>query len=158
MSKQSRKISAKISSIWASTSASESHREWRILGPSILRLPLPFWEANMFFRGARDTKVRHISGGFPKTLRSHKASHPIFTLQTKNEDDLGFRVCPCTSSPFQGRYIPKGTVLEVTGRVMDKDSYLLEHYHFQVPRDPDFIRDLVYWGTVPDGSIQELSR
>ncbi|MFO7877852.1 MAG: hypothetical protein R6U55_14855 [Desulfovermiculus sp.] len=65
--------------------------------------------------------------------------------------------CPCTSSPGPWTYIPRNTRLEITGRIMDRTSFVLEDLSFPVPRDRRFTQNLFFWGRVPMDRLMRWS-
>ncbi|MCF8037985.1 MAG: hypothetical protein K9K79_01585 [Desulfohalobiaceae bacterium] len=137
--------------LWSSDRQSRQ-LDLEVLGQSITRLPPDYWKENMFFKGARDTVLRELTNDFPKVVKNTASTHPVFV--TKIFPGIKIRLCPCTSRPSPVRYIPRGTRLETTGVVVDRDSYLLEDYYFNLPLDPEFSRGLNYQGTVPETSIR----
>ncbi|MDW7774393.1 MAG: hypothetical protein SCH71_16020 [Desulfobulbaceae bacterium] len=102
----------------------------------------------MLFTGAPDQELKECTGSFPATLRKEKNTHPIFVLDALPEGHL---VCPCSSkgNKQNQRYIRQGCRLEITGRVTDMDSYLVEKYKFTIPLDRRFTRKLFFFGQVP---------
>ncbi len=123
--------------------------DWKILGSSITRLPVMFWEEQMFFFGAQDKKLKKITSIFPYKLHKKKNTHPIFIL--KKIANFGFKVCPCSSKNFMKdvRYIKEGCVLEITGHKMDRNSYILDFLHFNLPYNNNWNKELRFVGKVP---------
>ena len=125
-----------------------------VLG-AVTHLPVKFWKPNMFFTGARDADLSDLTNGkFPKKLVSRK-SHPVFSLR-KLPQDIGFTVCPCTSSRPYGRdrfrWIRKGCTLSHTNHVMDRNSFLVEQIRFNILRSVAY--RLRFRGEVPDRCVK----
>jgi hypothetical protein len=126
------------------------------LGSSIRHLPRAQWEERMFFFNALDKQVRlETHGIFPHHIKSATSAHPIFVLKTLG--NLAHEVCPCSSKCFSEgmRYIAKGCKLEVTGWIMDRNSYLVEELVFTMPQDHTFRRNLKFKGRVPRTCLRE---
>jgi hypothetical protein len=124
-----------------------------ILGNSVKNLPPTQWQSRMFFAGVADTDLRQQTADqFPATLRPDMDTHPVFVLQRLSAGNL---LCPCTSKgrKHRQRYIAKGCCLEMTGRVMDRDSFLVEQFTFTIPFDHSFSRKLFFQGQVPAGAL-----
>lgn len=124
-----------------------------ILGNAIKALPPAQWQARMFFMGVPDTDLRqHTGGGFPAILRPDMDTHPVFILRRLA---AGHFLCPCSSqgNKWKLRYIPKGCHLDMNDYVMDRDSFLIEHYIFTMPLDRRFSRKLIFKGLVPKACI-----
>lgn len=124
-----------------------------ILGNAIKTLPPVQWQTYMFFMGVPDADLRqHTGGGFPATLRSDMNTHPAFILRIGS---TGHLLCPCSSKGNKQklRYIQKGCRLEMSDHVMDRDSFLVEHYIFTIPIDSRFSRKLIFKGLVPISCI-----
>lgn len=125
-----------------------------VLGNGIRSLPPGQWQDRMFFVGVADTDLRrHTGGEFPATLRPHMATHPVFVLQAR---PAGHLVCPCSSRGNRNAnwYIRKGCCLEMTGHIMDRDSFIIERCVFTLPLDSRFSRKLRFQGIVPENCIQ----
>ena len=124
-----------------------------VLGEAVTRLAPRYWRERMFFRGARDEDLRALTGDFPATFRKLRRTHPLFVL--KMLGDLGHKVCPCSSNNWSARrFIRKGCVLELTGREMDRHSYLVENCAFNLPTDPAFVEGLRFMGRVPESCLE----
>jgi hypothetical protein len=124
-----------------------------ILGNAITTLPPVQWQASMFFMGVPDSDFRqHTGGRFPATLRPNMDTHPVFVLATGSN---GHILCPCTSKGNKQklRYIQEGCRLEMSTQVMNRNSFLLEHYVFTMPLDSRFSRKLFFKGRVPEPCI-----
>lgn len=145
----------RLTEIWETPPRPVAHPtpDLSVLGADLKRLAPRFWQARMFFRGARDEDLRTVTGTFPETLRKLYRTHPIFVLKVLG--DLGHQVCPC-SSKNRGvhRCIRKGCVLEMTATVMDRNSYLVENCAFNLPRDPAFVEGLFFMGLVPETCLE----
>jgi hypothetical protein len=108
----------------------------------------------MFFQGAFDVELRRATGVFPATFRADRRTHPLFVLD--RIADLGHRVCPCSSRNWAAhRFIREGCVLEFTGCVTDRNSYLVESCAFNLPLDPEFWTPLLFMGRVPESCLAE---
>lgn len=108
----------------------------------------------MLFRGAPDASLREATGAFPATFRSPHGTHPLFVLERL--PGLGHRVCPCSSRNWAARrFIREGCVLEITGRVSDRNGYLVESCAFNLPLSPDFLEPLRFLGRVPPECLEE---
>ena len=128
----------------------------RVLG-AVTHLPILYWKARMFFRGAKDRELLKLTGNrFPA---KPKKTHPVFSLKPLPHD-VGFRVCPCSSKkPFDGsgdRFIRKGCQLLHTGHIMDRHSYLVEKCFFNIPRSMAW--NLRFKGEVPEDCIFRTKR
>jgi hypothetical protein len=131
----------------------QRHVDLTLLSGAITRLPPLYWTERMFFRGARDRLLRDLTGGFPATLRKDHFTHPLFVL--KPLGGLGHKVCPCSSKNWgAGRFIRKGCTLEITGKEIDRNSYLVEWYGFNLPADPEFTEHLLFMGRVPESCLE----
>ncbi len=108
----------------------------------------------MFFTGVADKELRQHTGAFPATLRTDTTTHPIFVLRAGN---TGHLVCPCSSNGRRRkhRFIAIGCRLAMTGQVMDRDSFLIEHYRFTIPLDHRFYHSLRFHGRVPAVCIRD---
>jgi hypothetical protein len=124
-----------------------------ILGDAIKNLPPDQWKNRMFFMGVPDMDLRqHTGGKFPATLRPDKDTHPVFVLRCR---PTGHLLCPCTSKRDRKRwYIARGCRLEMTGHIMDRDSFLVENFSFTLPLDSRFSRKLLFRGRVPESCIR----
>lgn len=122
------------------------------------RLPLRYWRSRFFFTGGRDPDLFEATGGrFPVTPVADK-THPVFAIKPL-PDGAGCRVCPCSSKkPFRkadrqkARSIPGGCVLNHTGFVTDRRSYLIESVTFNIPAS--VARNLRFRGEVPETCIE----
>ena len=151
------KISRRKFELWSEPSNSDmlTKNIEAVLG-AVTHLPLKHWKPHMFFTGARDKDLSVFTNRqFPKKSVSRK-SHPVFSLR-KLPQDIGFAVCPCTSSrPFKRsrfRWINKGCKLRPTNFVMDRDSFLIEKVRFNIPRSVAY--RLRFRGEVPDSCLRD---
>lgn len=124
-----------------------------VLG-SVTNLPLRYWKEKMFFRGLPDKSAFQLTAGqFP--VRPTSGSHPVFSLKALPEK-AGFRVCPCSSKrPFSRetcRFIGKGCLLLHTGFAIDRDSFLIEKFQFNIPRSQ--AHRLRFLGEVPEECLR----
>lgn len=108
----------------------------------------------MFFHGASDTRLRDFTGEvFPATFRGRRTTHPLFVLQSLPK--LGHKVCPCSSKNWgTSRYLRGGCRLEITGKHLDRDAYLVEDCAFNLPRDERFVSRLTFIGLVPEDCVE----
>jgi len=117
------------------------------------RLPLCLWRQNFFFKGAANEKLRILTEGkFPCRAPS-AGTHPIFVL-TALPQRVGHRVCPCSSAGSyekSQRYIKRGCRLAYADTVMDRNSYLVEHYIFNIPHEE--AGSVRFFGAVPEACI-----
>lgn len=133
---------------------SEKQNLLEVMGPNVRRIPFALWEDRFFFRGALNTVLREKTGSFPCKLGKKGETHPVFLLQKVG--NYAFRTCPCTSKRKPGvRYVRMGCILEYTKREMDKDSYILEQYSFNLSADEAFHRDLFFEGRVPETCLKK---
>jgi hypothetical protein len=129
------------------------HPDLSILGNAIKTLPQAQWQSRMFFMGVPDTDLQQYTGGeFPAILRPNMDTHPVFVLRNQ---PAGHLLCPCSSKGNKRalRYISKGCRLEMRDYVMDRDSFLVEHFVFTLPLDNRFSRKLMFKGLVPKSCI-----
>ncbi len=127
------------------------------LGPAVRRIPFELYSERLLFRGALNTALREKTGVFPVRLGKAGEHHPIYLL--REVGNYAFQACPCTSKRQAGTcYVRKGCVLEQTQREMDKTSYLLERYVFNLSRDDAFHRHLVLMGRVPESCLGRTLR
>lgn len=122
------------------------------------RLPLRYWRPLMFFHGAPDETLAILTdGGFPGRLVPGKA-HPVISLEAL-PDGVGFRACPCSSArprlPGRHRFIRRGCLLGATGHEMDRDSFLVEAFRFNIPADVAYA--LRFRGEVPEDCIARVA-
>ncbi len=125
-----------------------------ILGESIRTLPAQLWKTRMMFAGVPDVTLKDITGSFPATFRKGHTTHPVFVLE--NIAVYAHKVCPCSSKGDRRRqrYVPKGCRLDMSNQVMDRNSFLVEKYTFQLPADRIFVKNLRFMGRVPEGTLQ----
>ena len=119
-----------------------------VLSGCIRKLPPSQWQERMFFTGAPDRSLREKTGSFPASFRTEKHTHPLFVLRPHSSGHL---VCPCSSrgSRYRQRYIRKNCRLELSGKITDRDSFLVEQYSFTLPNDSRLARQLLFMGRVP---------
>ena len=124
----------------------------RVLGDTMTKIPVRFWEANMLFSGVKNTWWRAETIGFPAT-EFKSGTHPLFVLRPSS--NLGFNVCPCSSKGYNvQRYIQSGCGLLQSGHVMDRDSFLVERFAFTMPVSSTFKLQPGYMGKVPEACIK----
>ncbi len=90
------------------------------------RLPPVFWGTGWVLRQIEDTCWLTITAEaqpFPRRLRPDHTGHPAYVLEEIG--NYALRICPCTSLPQPGPRIPRGAVLQPTGVVCDRDSFLV---------------------------------
>ncbi|MFO7801627.1 MAG: hypothetical protein R6V55_04975 [Desulfovermiculus sp.] len=121
------------------------------LGADIQHVPPYLWQERMLFHGAPDQALQTLTTTFPRHIRT---SHPIFVLQAISR--LAVLACPCTSSPGPWAYIPRNTRLEITDRIINRTSFVLEELSFPVPKDRQFTDTLSFWGQVPTNKLMRV--
>lgn len=141
--------------LWSDLNGRTADRDLDLVLGAVTKLPLRYWRERMFFFGASDKDLFHLTEGrFPRK-RIPKHTHPIFALEPLPEN-AGFRVCPCSSKRSFGnhqfRYINKGCRLDYTHHEMDRDSYLLEALRMNIPESVG--ADLRFKGVVPPTCIR----
>ena len=120
---------------------------WEVLGgEAVSRIPVPLWEPDMMIMGVSNGWWREETGQFPAKLKPN-GTHPLFVLRRSS---IGFMVCPCTSKGSQGKYVRQGCVLKLTGRTMDRNSYILERYAFGISKTMRVGRKSRLLGIVPE--------
>lgn len=131
--------------------AKRKQEAWEILGDTMTKLPVRYWEKNMLFSGVSNVWWRKITGGFPATKHS-SGTHPLFVLGAKG--NYGFQVCPCSSSGNIGaRFIRRGCKLLLSVNVTDRDSFLVERFAFSLPMNSTFSDQPGFKGKVPETCI-----
>ena len=143
MDQKRKRLAAGLNSIWEIPEQRPAV-DFNQLGAGITRIPPYLWQERMFFMGASDATLRLLTQEFPQKIRG---THPLMILQAVSR--LAVNACPCTSSPGPWTYIPRNTRLHITGRILDRISFVLEHLPFSIPRDEEFIHSLCFWGQVP---------
>ena len=113
---------------------------------SFCGLPVREWKRGMVLKGVSNAWWLSKTGGFPARANP-QGTHPLFVLANSTS---GFRVCPCTSRKSGGKYIKKGCKLKLTARSMDRNSYIIERYAFNIPRMMRFAQDPKLVGVVPE--------
>ncbi len=128
---------------------------WEVLGGALQRLSPMYWEERMLFGGAFDRELIKQTSFFPERQRHPSGTHPIFVLSIAGP--MAIQVCPCSSKGRMAvRFIRPGCCLEITGRVMDRRSYLIEAFRFLLPSDPAFWKPLSFWGKVPETCLEPV--
>jgi hypothetical protein len=125
------------------------------IGEGVSFLGPAHWQPRMIFSGFPDVILKANIAGFPSSLKGRglRHSHPIFVLECNS--NLSHRTCPCTSKYTPGtKYIQAGCRLEYSRRVMDRTSFILEHFAFNLPAERDWMDKLRFWGKVPEGCIK----
>jgi len=134
-----------------------SLEQLEMLGSGLRRLPATSLKERMFFLGAPDRVLKAVTGSFPAGRRGRQlaGTHPLFVLAVSN--DLGSRVCPCSTKQWNARrFVRGGCRLEITRRQLEHDSYLVEACSFPLPSDDQFYRRLHFAGRVPEGCIEAV--
>jgi len=131
--------------------AKRKQQAMALLGGTMLKMPVRFWDANMLFKGVENAWWRLKTGGFPATNHS-SGSHPLFVLAKIGNQ--GFRICPCSSKGGSSRYIRKGCALMQTNEVVDRNSYLVERFSCTLPASAAFSAQPRLSGIVPDACIR----
>ncbi|MEJ5347606.1 MAG: hypothetical protein WHS46_02810 [Desulfosoma sp.] len=128
---------------------------WEVLGAALRRLSPMYWEERMLFGGASDRELLKQTFFFPERQRHPFGTHPIFVLRITHP--MAVEVCPCsTKGRMAARFIRQGCTLEITGKVMDRRSYLIEAFRFPLPSDPAFWKPLSFWGKVPETCLEPV--
>lgn len=128
---------------------------WDALGRGLRNFPPTYWEERMLFAGASDRDLLEQTSFFPDRLRHPSGTHPIFVLNVWNPSAV--EVCPCsTKGRMAVRFIRQGCRLDITEKIMDRRSYLIEAFRFLLPQDPSFWKPLRFWGKVPESCLQPV--
>lgn len=136
------KVIRPVDDIWQR----EKQKIWDVLGgESISRIPVQMWERHMMLMGVSNEWWSTKTGMFP--ARSKSGGHPLFVL---GRSTTGFRVCPCSSKGTRGKFIRKGCTLQKTGKVTDRNSYVLERFAFNIPKMMRFKKTPSLAGVVPE--------
>ncbi|WP_045214243.1 hypothetical protein [Desulfonatronovibrio magnus] len=123
-------------------------------GSTIKKIPFESWQERMFFYGGCDRRLREFTGSFPATLRKDQSTHPVFIL--KKNTAQSFMTCPCTSVRHKKMiYIKARCPLDMTGAELDRNSYIVSKYTFNLSPDPGFHRKLNLAGIVPDRCLSK---
>ncbi len=123
-------------------------------GSAIKKIPFECWQERMFFYGGCDHKLKELTGSFPATFRKHHTTHPVILLE-KNASH-SFTACPCTSKPKKSlSYIKADCPLDMTGNKLDRNSYIVRQYKFNLSPDPAFHRKLTLVGIVPEKCLSK---
>lgn len=123
-------------------------------GSAIRKIPFDCWEEKMFFYGGCDHKLKELTGSFPATFRKDQATHPIFLLRKNSSQS--FMACPCSSKGNKLlTYIKAHCPLDMTGAKLDRDSYIVKKYTFNLSPDPAFHRKLILAGIVPERCLSQ---
>lgn len=118
-------------------------------GTSLKKIPFDLWKERMLFYGGCDQRLKQLTQSFPATFRKHKTTHPVLIL--KKTSNFSYRLCPCTSQPQKRlTYIKANCPLELTGKPLSRNCYILKQYEFNLPPDPEFSRKLTLAGIVPE--------
>ena len=100
------------------------------------RLPMTCWREGWVLREIEDGVWLTITAEthpFPRRLRPDHWGHPGYVLEEVG--NYALRLCPCTSLRQSGQRIPRGAVLQPTGVVTDRDTYLVEGSAAVISRD-----------------------
>ena len=124
-----------------------------VLGGTMAKMPVRFWEENMLFKGVQNTWWRLKTSGFPATDFT-SGTHPLFVLRKKGNQ--GLLICPCSSKGGKSRYIKKGCVLLHTDEHIDRNSFLVERFAFSLPVTATFSPQPNFHGKVPGSCITEV--
>ena len=120
-------------------------------GEKNFHLPRDYWQEGCLFFGFSDEGWQERTGGvFPATLKS---THPLYVWKT---DQTGETVCPCTSRKNNDAgMIPEGSVLEFTGHVTEKTSYVLHALRFPVAPEESLNEKLDFKGVFPPENLRK---
>lgn len=127
---------------------------WDVLGSSISTIPVRMWERSMFFKGISNAWWLEKTKTFPTKAKA-SGTHPIYVLARST---TGFRVCPCSSKGRMGKFIRQGCKLKRTGKSMDRNSYILERFAFNIPKTMRLPDDPVLIGIVPEECLAREGR
>lgn len=100
------------------------------------RLPMTCWREGWVLREIEDGVWLTITAEthpFPRCLRPNHRGHPGYVLEEIG--NYALRICPCSSLPQSGPLIPWGAVLQPTGVINDRDTYLVEGSAVVLSRD-----------------------
>lgn len=143
----------KFRAIWNSRADDLRHKMLELKDSAYSNLPVSLWEKNMFFKGAKDSDLLTLTGAFPGRIQEFGTTHPVFVL--KMISNIGFRLCPCTSKPHKAMpYVQKGCVLDKTQKTINKDSYILKLFDFNISKNNNILKDLNFIGKVPSACIK----
>ena len=114
-------------------------------GKKNFHLPRDYWQDGCLFFGFSDEGwQKRTEGAFPVTLKS---SHPLYVWKS---DQTGEIVCPCTSRKTSNAgMIPEGSVLDFTGDINEKTSYVLHTLRFPVASEESLDEQLTFKGVFP---------
>ncbi len=153
-----RKSKTAYSSIWDRDPGTiTAKKDLELILGSVKNLPLEYWRANFFFKGADNKELYSFTQGRFPVKGNHAGTHPVFALKPVL-GGAGFTVCPC-SSAWQKRktkWIEKGTRLLHTGKIMDKRSYLIKQIRFNIPASEAV--KLRFMGEVPEAAIMPVHK
>jgi hypothetical protein len=123
-------------------------------GSSLIKVPFNLWKEKMLFYGGCDKTLKQLTGSFPATFRKHKTTHPVLLL--KKTSNLSFTACPCTSQPHKRfSYIKSHCPLDLTGKTLSRNCYILKRYKFNLSPDPKFNKRLTLAGIVPEHCLSK---
>ena len=115
----------------------------RINRRPIPKLPASHWKKNMLFFGADNKNLLDQTGGQFPAGNPNNTTHPIFVLEVN--PGYSNEICPCSSAipnrhnapnGITRRYIIKTCSMTYIPQNIEKDTFILEEYFFQVPADP----------------------
>ena len=101
-----------------------------------------FWSTGWIMQFLRDKYWKTTTGGgFPGKFNDGDPEgiyhgHPLYVLRELG--NFHMELCPMTTRCSKMPYIPEGSVLEVTGVVQEKNSYVLTRYTIKLGRNARF--------------------
>ncbi|MBQ7179002.1 MAG: hypothetical protein IJS08_16410 [Victivallales bacterium] len=115
-------------------------------------LPREYWERGCLFKNFANLEWRRLTGIFPATMIGK--THPLYVIEASALHEV---VCPCSSKNFYGKgteYIPRGSVLEYTGVVMDKNSFVLRNFACPLAPEERFEASPHFLGSFPPEKLE----
>ena len=132
-------------------------KDTRPIGAALVRdarVPSVFWSAGWVLREIEDTCWLTITEqSFPRRLRPDHKGHPGYVLE--EVDIYALRLCPCSSLPQRCPSIPRGAVLQPTGFVNDRETFVIEGCASVIPRDDAIFSQIpAFLGIFPPEKLQ----
>lgn len=109
------------------------------------------FQERTFFRWMSNCNFSHLTGG-RFTGGKPDGFHPAFLLEVIAP--RAYRMCPCTSKVNpKASYIRRGARTEPMGEQIDRDSYILHFYSFNLTYGDVHLRKVEIVGEVDDSDI-----